>query len=131
MSILLLENYIKYILKENKEFIKKLHIFDFDATMYDSESNTWIESVVSIAKSSIEDQSTLAILCTARIKKPDVINETSGLLRDKGLYFENKFFMPENFNGSTPEYKTKTIQNILDKNLHINEVSFWGFNKSI
>ena len=36
MSILLLENYIKYILKENKEFITKLHIFDFDATLFNS-----------------------------------------------------------------------------------------------
>tara|TARA_Y100000592_G_C5372678_1_gene269372 strand:- start:146 stop:718 length:573 start_codon:yes stop_codon:yes gene_type:complete len=36
MSILLLENYVKYTLKENKEFTKKLHVFDFDSTLFNS-----------------------------------------------------------------------------------------------
>lgn len=38
MSILLLENYIKTILKENKEFIKVINIFDFDMTLFKSMS---------------------------------------------------------------------------------------------
>ncbi len=35
MSIIL-KKYIKYILKENKEYITKLHVFDFDATLFKS-----------------------------------------------------------------------------------------------
>lgn len=128
MSILLLENYIKNILSENTEFIKKLHVYDFDSTLYDNENNMWIERVVDNAKKSIQDLDTLAVLCTARIKKPDVINKTSGLLKDKGLHFANKFFMPETFPGSTPQYKTDVIKKLLNSYYNISEVVFWEDN---
>ena len=125
MSILLLENYIKCILSEKKEFIKKLHVYDFDATLYDSGRKEWIESAVNSAKISIEDLNTYTVLCTARTNKPDIVKETSDLLKEKGLYFANKFFMPENFSGSTPKYKSEVVENILNKIISVEKVVFW------
>ena len=45
MSIIL-KKYIKYILKENKEYITKLHVFDFDATLFKSPSppDGWVKA---------------------------------------------------------------------------------------
>lgn len=45
MSIIL-KKYIKYILKENKEYITKLHVFDFDATLFKSPSpsDDWVKA---------------------------------------------------------------------------------------
>ena len=36
MSNNILKNYIKQIIKENKEFITSLHVYDFDSTLFDS-----------------------------------------------------------------------------------------------
>lgn len=160
MSILLLENYVKYILKENKEFIKKLHIFDFDATLFNSPeapeewktknaetywwnssdslnqnvirkdvSHLWIEDVVQEARESIADQEALTVLCTARIKKPEVMYMTSGLLREKNLHFEKMFFKPRRFPGSTPQYKSDVVRMLLNAYPNINEVVFWEDNR--
>tara|TARA_B100000212_G_scaffold181225_1_gene136433 strand:- start:5051 stop:5623 length:573 start_codon:yes stop_codon:yes gene_type:complete len=161
MSILLLENYIKYILKENKEFTTKLHVYDFDATLFSSPkapeewktknaktywwnssdslnsnvvnsdvSHLWIEEVVSEARKSISDMNTLAILCTARIEKPEVMYMTSGLLREKGLRFEKLFFKPEAFSGSTGQYKAGVVKMLLNACPYITEVVFWEDNKN-
>ena len=117
MSILLLENYIKTILKENKEFIKVINIFDFDMTLFKSMSapdhwNTtesgywwnseeslnqayykdnldslWIENTIDAVKSSMIDSNSLTVLCTARSDTDAIVYVTNELLRLKGLKF--------------------------------------------
>ena len=118
MSILLLENYIKIILKENKEFIKTINVFDFDMTLFKSLStpkrwNTkdsgfwwnseeslnqayykdkldslWIEDTVDKVKESMNNPESLTVLCTARSETPEIIYITNELLRLKGLEFD-------------------------------------------
>ena len=118
MSILLLENYIKIILKENKEFIKTINVFDFDMTLFKSLStpkrwNTkdsgfwwnseeslnqayykdkldslWIEDTVDKVKESMNNPESLTVLCTARSESPEIIYITNELLRLKGLEFD-------------------------------------------
>jgi hypothetical protein len=115
MSILLLENYIKTILKENKEFINVINIFDFDMTLFKSMSapdhwNTkdagfwwnseqslnqayykdkldtlWIEDTVNAVIKSSADPAALTVMCTARSKTPEIVYVTNELLRLKGL----------------------------------------------
>ena len=117
MSILLLENYIKTILKENKEFIKVINIFDFDMTLFKSMSapdhwNTkdsgywwnseeslnqayyednldslWIENTINAVKKSMIDSNSLTVLCTARSDTDAIVYVTNELLRLKGLKF--------------------------------------------
>ncbi len=118
MSIILLENYIKRILKENKEFINVINIFDFDMTLFKSTSapdhwNTkdagfwwnseqslnqiyykdkldtlWIEDTISNVMSSTSNPRALTVMCTARNKTPEIIYVTNELLRLKGLEFD-------------------------------------------
>ena len=118
MSILLLENYIKTILKENKEFIKVINIFDFDMTLFKSMSapdhwNTtesgywwnseeslnqayyednldslWIENTINAVKKSMIDSNSLTVLCTARSDSNEIVYVTNELLRLKGLRFD-------------------------------------------
>ena len=118
MSILLLENYIKTILKENKEFINVINIFDFDMTLFKSMSvpdhwNTkdagfwwnseeslnqvyykdkldtlWIEDTVNAAMLSASNSNSLTVMCTARSKTPEIVYVTNELLRLKGLEFD-------------------------------------------
>ena len=118
MSILLLENYIKTILKENKEFINVINIFDFDMTLFKSMSapehwNTkdagywwnseeslnqiyykdrldtlWIEDTVSHVILSALNPNSLTVMCTARSKTPEIVYVTNKLLRLKGLEFD-------------------------------------------
>ena len=115
MSILLLENYIKTVLKENKELINVINIFDFDMTLFKSMSapdhwNTkdagfwwnseeslnqayyedkldtlWIEDTVNAAIASTSNPNALTVLCTARSNKPEIVYVTNELLRLKGL----------------------------------------------
>ena len=118
MSILLLENYIKTILKENKEFIKVINIFDFDMTLFKSMSapdhwNTkdsgywwnseeslnqayyddnldslWIENTIKAVKKSMIDSNSLTVLCTARSDTDAIVYVTNELLRLNGLKFD-------------------------------------------
>ena len=115
MSILLLENYIKTILKENKEFINVINIFDFDMTLFKSMSapdhwNTkdagfwwnseeslnqmyykdkldtlWIEDTVNDVIASTSNPKALTVMCTARSKTPKIVYVTNELLRLKAL----------------------------------------------
>ena len=131
MYYLLLENYIKELLKENKEYIKKINIFDFDDTLfktaekpvnwtkkdgfwYNSEESVnplyykknidtyWISDTVNKVKESMEDLESLTVLCTARSALPEVIHTTNSLLRQKGLMFDdNRLY-----------YKTKNYQKL-------------------
>tara|TARA_B100001094_G_C18156393_1_gene786720 strand:- start:172 stop:747 length:576 start_codon:yes stop_codon:yes gene_type:complete len=119
MSILLLENYIKNILKENKEFIKTINVFDFDMTLFrslsapkrwntkrsgfwwnaeeslnqayykDDLNSLWIESTIKAVKSSMHNPEALTVLCTARNKTPETMYVTNELLRLKGLLFDD------------------------------------------
>tara|TARA_Y100001937_G_C7027204_1_gene288342 strand:+ start:338 stop:805 length:468 start_codon:yes stop_codon:yes gene_type:complete len=124
MSILL-KSYIKQVLKENKIKITKLHVFDFDSTLYNSEDNSWIDSIVKDAKNSIKDKNTLAILCTARPSNTKMVLKTSDLLYNKGIYFKYKFFKTSNFDKGTPAYKSEVIKTILKKYPDVTELKFW------
>lgn len=118
MSILLLENYIKTILKENKEVIKVINIFDFDMTLFksmkapahwnttksgywwnsekslnqayyeDKLDTLWIKSTIDAAYVSMSDPTALTVLCTARSDSNEIIYVTNELLRLKGLRFD-------------------------------------------
>ena len=115
MSILLLENYIKTILKENKEFISVINIFDFDMTLFksmlapdhwntkdagfwwDSEESLnqiyykdkldtlWIKDTVNAVIASASNPNALTVMCTARSKTPEIVYVTNELLRLQGL----------------------------------------------
>jgi hypothetical protein len=119
MSILLLEDYIKNILKENKEFIKTINVFDFDMTLFksltapnrwntkesgfwwnseeslnqayhkDNLNSLWIENTVNSVKLSMSDPASLTVLCTARSKTPEIMYVTNNLLRLKVLLFDD------------------------------------------
>ena len=118
MSILLLENYIKTVLKENKELINVINIFDFDMTLFKSMSapdhwntkdagfwwnseqslnqtyykdklNTlWIKDTINSVMKSSADPAALTVMCTARSKTPEIVYITNKLLRLKGLEFD-------------------------------------------
>lgn len=118
MSNILLENYIIEVLKENKEFIKRINVFDFDMTLFksieapqkwdtkksgfwynseeslnrayysDNLDNLWIEKVVNEVKKSMIDKSCLTVLCTARSETPEIMYVTNELLRLKSLDFD-------------------------------------------
>jgi len=119
MNTILLKNYIKILLKENKEFIKTINVFDFDMTLFksieapnrwntkeagfwwhseeslsqayykDNLSSLWIESTVKALKQSLKNLESLTVLCTARHKTPEIIYVTNELLRLKGLPFDD------------------------------------------
>ena len=118
MSILLLENYIKTVLKENKELINVINIFDFDMTLFKSMSapdhwntkdagfwwnseqslnqtyykdklNTlWIKDTINSVIKSSADRAALTVMCTARSKTKEIVYVTNELLRLKGLEFD-------------------------------------------
>jgi len=119
MNNILLENYIKILLKENKEFIKTINVFDFDMTLFksltapsrwntkkagfwweseeslnqayykDNLNSLWIEPTVKAVKKSIRNPEALTVLCTARYKTPEIMYVTNELLRLKGLIFDD------------------------------------------
>jgi hypothetical protein len=162
MSIILLENYIKTLLKENKASIKVINIFDFDMTLFKSEEapkhwNTksdgywwnseeslnqvyykdemdslWIEDSVYNVKQSVKDPSSLTVMCTARSKTSEIVYVTNNLLRLKGLKFDDNclFYKPQNFKGSTADYKTRVVNNLLNTYIFANKVNFWEDNET-
>lgn len=155
MSILLLENYIKELLKENKEFIRKINVFDFDDTIFKSSKvpedwnnrkkgywwnssdslhqssyendleNNWISDTVNSIKESMSDPESLTVLCTARLDKPDVKFQINSMLREKGLVFDNIFFKPQKKRVTSSQYKLDVIKMLLDAYSYTNELHFW------
>ena len=162
MSIVLLENYIKTLLKENKESIKVINIFDFDMTLFkstkapkhwntksdgfwwnseeslnqayykDKMDSLWIEETIYSAKQSAKDPSALTVMCTARSKTSEIVYVTNNLLRLKGLKFDDNclFYKPQNFTGSTAEYKTSVVNKLLNAYSYANKVNFWEDNET-
>jgi hypothetical protein len=162
MSIILLENYIKTLLKENKESIKVINIFDFDMTLFKSEEvpkhwntksdgywwnpeeslnqayykdemdNLWIEDSVYNVKQSAKDPSALTVMCTARSKTSEIVHVTNNLLRLKGLKFDDNclFYKPQNFKGSTADYKTRVVNNLLNTYIFTKKINFWEDNET-
>lgn len=158
MSILL-EYYIKELLKENKEFIRKINVFDFDDTIFKSSKvpkdwnnrkkgywwnssdslhqsayendleSNWILDTVSAIRESMSDPESLTILCTARLDKPDVKFQINSMLREKGLEFDNIFFKPRKKRVSSSQYKLDTIIMLLNAYSYVNELHFWEDNK--
>lgn len=117
----LLENYIKLVLKENINLPKTLHIFDFDHTLYNPDTKTWMEDIVQKAKDSFNNPNTITILCTARDNrfKRDALN----LLRQKNISFDHYLF---NTKSETDYiYKHKAIRNFLNQHPQVDNVKFW------
>ena len=159
MSILLLENYIKELLKENKEIIKKINVFDFDDTIFKSSKvpdnwnnrkkgywwnsleslhqssydndlkENWIEDTVSAIKDSMSDPESITVLCTARLNRVEVKFQINSMLREKGLIFDNIFFKPQRKKVSSSKYKLDTIKMLLNAYSYANELSFWEDNE--
>ena len=145
----LLQNYIKYSLNENKEYKTVLDVFDFDSTLYrskempeeykgpywwnskvsleDLDHTLWIEKTVSAAESSINNDTHLSIMLTARADRPEIVYLVNRLLREKGLMFERSFF--KNTNQPTPIFKAELVGMLLDAYPNIHTVNLWEDNE--
>ena len=158
MSILLLENYIKEILKENKELIRTINIFDFDDTLFRSldqpadwntkqdgfwwnseESlnpiyyktkinNCWIEETVEKVLESSANPDAITILCTARHDHPEIRYVLLEMLRKKGLKFDAFYFKPLGKKITTEQYKADIVKMLLNSYSFANTVHFWEDN---
>tara|TARA_B100001989_G_scaffold155748_1_gene111345 strand:- start:289 stop:816 length:528 start_codon:yes stop_codon:yes gene_type:complete len=140
MSVLLLENYIKELLKENKETIKKINIFDFDDTLFKKTNplyykgniqSYWINDTVSKVFDSMEDPESLTVLCTARSDRPEVIYSINSLLKQKGLVFDDNrlYYKPSIYQKlkkeGTPKYKADVVKSLLNTYSYCKELHFW------
>jgi len=126
MNYILLENYIKSMLKNNK--INSLHVFDFDMTLYNHDTESWIDKVILELKSSLEDPQTRVILCTARTNNIEYINSTEKLLNQINMSLENFdqcYFKSAYRKESAPTYKSHVILNEICANNYITSVKFW------
>jgi len=126
MNRLLLENYIKSII-ENIE-INELHVFDFDMTLYDHSSKSWIQEVITQLRSSIERPEVRVILCTARSKEEKYILKTEELLNDNDMSladFDDCYFKSSSRKEGAPKYKSYVILDEVYANKKIKKVKFW------
>tara|TARA_B100000085_G_scaffold157135_1_gene142706 strand:- start:7244 stop:7708 length:465 start_codon:yes stop_codon:yes gene_type:complete len=126
MSNLLLENYIKYIIKN--EPINTLHIYDFDMTLYDHEKEDWIMNIVAELQNSLKDPQTRVILCTARTNKTEHIMSTEELLNQNNMSlndFDQCYFKSEYRKEKAPIYKSHVILDEICANDNIAYVKFW------
>lgn len=125
----------------------KLHVFDFDGTLFRSpekpvwwkggwwgnlnslsppcvpdrpSSDWWNETVVQAAKQSINNPDVMAILLTGRIPKFSL--RLKDLLRQAGLHFDQVHLSS---GGPTESFKMKVIKEILDEHPAIRGVSIW------
>jgi len=121
----LLEKYIYTIINEEKLITKELHVFDFDMTLYNPNEKEWIEEVVREAKKSIDSKNNITVLCTARTNTEELTSETIQLLSSKEIVFDHYCFKPEKRKMSTPEYKAKAVENLLNKYKDLSSVYFW------
>ena len=138
MSIFLLEEYIKKIIKEEKNSTTILHVFDFDMTLYDPNKEEWINEVLEELYRSINNPSIRTILCTARSDKNSIIKDTELILNEKGISlfneseyentFDKYYFKPESERISVPKYKSNVItQEALSNGVDV--VKFWDDRK--
>ena len=135
MSSILLKKIISNIIKENLENTKKkLHVFDFDMTLYNTDNKTWNEEVLNNLYNSIEDENTRVILCTARLLDDETIDITEELLNTKEIslfsnsqyqyIFNDYYFKPKSKNDNAPKYKAFVISDEVSM-FNIDEVKFW------
>lgn len=146
----LLRQYIKIILKENKEFKTVLDVFDFDSTLYESpqppenytgpywwgsktsleslNQGLWIEETVDSALKSINDQTHLSVMLTARAARTDLMFLVNKLLREKGLMFDRTFF--KNTQQKSPIFKAELVGMLLDAYPNIRKVNLWEDNEN-
>jgi hypothetical protein len=98
----------------------------------DKIDSLWIEDTIQSVKQSSDDLNALTVMCTARSKTSEIIYVTNSLLRLKGLKFDDNclFYKPQDFRGSTAEYKTSVINRLLNTYSFANKVNFWEDNKT-
>jgi hypothetical protein len=126
MSNLLLENYVKCIIK--KEPINTLHIYDFDMTLYDHDKEDWIRNIVAELQNSLNDPQTRVILCTARTNKAEYIMSTEELLNQNNMSlndFDQCYFKSAYRKEKAPTYKSHVILDEICANDNITYVKFW------
>ena len=126
MNNILLENYIKSILKQNQ--INSLHVFDFDMTLYNHDTENWIEKVVLDLKKSLSDPKVRVILCTARTNANEYIKKTESLLNQNGMSlndFDQCYFKSAYRKENAPTYKSHVVLDEVCANSNITFVKFW------
>lgn len=126
MNNILLENYIKSILKQNQ--INSLHVFDFDMTLYDHDKECWIENVISDLKKSLSNPRARVILCTARTNDTQYIKDTERLLNQNNMslkQFDQCYFKSAYRKENAPTYKSHVILDEICANSNIISVKFW------
>ena len=126
MNNILLENYIKSILKQNQ--VDALHVFDFDMTLYDHNKESWIDKVILELKSSLKNPQVRVILCTARTNGDEYIKGTEALLRQNDMSlddFDQCYFKSAYRRENAPTYKSHVILDEVCANSSIVSVKFW------
>ena len=126
MNNILLENYIKSILKQNQ--INSLHVFDFDMTLYDHDKKCWIEDVIADLRASLSNPQTRVILCTARTNDTQYIEDTERLLNQNNMslkQFDQCYFKSVYRKENAPTYKSHVILDEICANSNIISVKFW------
>ena len=126
MNYLLIENYIKSILKQNQ--INKLHVFDFDMTLYNHDKDDWMQEIINELKKSFENPQVRVILCTARTNNSEEIISTEKLLNQNNMSlndFDQCYFKSAYRKENTPTYKSHVILDEICANDNITLVKFW------
>lgn len=121
----IIKEYIKSILKEEKEKDKTLYVFGFVDSLYNYKKDRWNESVVSDIKKAVNDPNGITVLCTARAKDEEMVRKTISRLKTRNIEFDYNIFRGSEIKGTTPQYKMNAVKNILDKIEGINKIYFW------
>jgi hypothetical protein len=121
----IIKEYIRSILKEEKEKDKTLYVFGFVDSLYNYRKDRWNDSVVSDIRKAVNDPNGVTVLCTARSKDEEMVRRTMSKLKTKNIVFDYNIFRGAEIKGTTPQYKMNAVKSILDQIEGINKVYFW------
>jgi hypothetical protein len=121
----IIKEYIKSILKEEKEKDKTLYVFGFVDSLYNYRKDRWNESVVSDIKKAFNDPNGITALCTARAKEEEMVSRTMQSLRSRNIKFDYNIFRGKEVKGTTPQYKVKAVKILLKELENVKTVYFW------
>jgi len=106
--------------------IEQIHVFDFDDTLFDTfNTETFIDEICNVAKSSIDNPTVATALCTARRGEKETVIRTKSLLKNKGLVFDYHIFKPEDFDYENYVFKELYISKLIDKFPSAAVLAFW------
>lgn len=121
----IIKEYIRSILKEEKEKDKTLYVFGFVDSLYNYRKDRWNESVISDIKKANSDPNGITVLCTARAESEELVQQTMSSLRSRNIKFDYNIFRSKNIQGTTPQYKTRSILKLLDTIPNVKKLYFW------